>query len=161
MNRTAAIGFTGTTRGLTPEQRATLKQVLAELATDRIEFRHGDCVGADQQAADLAHELGYRIVGHPAIEEDGRAYTSCDELIQPRESAARNRDIVEASDLLIGCPAADQEWPGSGTWYTINYARDRGAPVLVLSPSGRILDDTAPTPSTGPGALARQPANWQ
>ena len=56
----------------------------------------------------------------------------------------RNRDVAEAVELLIGCPAADQEWPGSGTWYTINYVRERGVPLLVLSPSGRILDDTRP-----------------
>lgn len=143
MNRTViVIGITGTTRGLTPEQRATVSQLFAEFAADHIEVRHGDCVGADQQIADVARQFGCRIVGHPAIEEDGRAYTCCDELLPPRESAARNRDIVDASDILIGCPATDHEWPGSGTWYTINYAGGRRVPALTVSPSGRILDAT-------------------
>ena len=138
------VGVTGTTRGLASEQQTTLSLLLAEPAADYddLELRHGDCVGVDQQAAAMARQLGYRIVGHPAIEDDGRAYAFCDKLLPPRESATRNRDIVEAAEVLIGCPAADQEWPGSGTWYTINYARDRGVPMLVLSPSGRVLDDT-------------------
>jgi hypothetical protein len=52
---------------------------------------------------------------------------------------------VHACDVLVGCPVADREWPGSGTWYTINYARTGRIAVVIVSPSGRILADTRRT----------------
>ncbi|QYN40986.1 hypothetical protein K1T35_47450 (plasmid) [Pseudonocardia sp. DSM 110487] len=148
------VGITGTTRGLTAAQRETLRQVLADLAISaRPELHHGDCVGVDEQAATIAWRLGYWIVGHPADDPDGRAHSTCNLLLAPRDSAARNRDIVDVADLLIGCPGGEEEWPGSGTWYTINYARTSGVPLLVVSPSGRILEDTrqpaTPAPQEG------------
>lgn len=43
---------------------------------------------------------------------------------------ARNRWMVDRSDLVIGFPrGADQV---SGTWYTVNYAADHAKPRLVV-----------------------------
>ncbi|QFZ16945.1 hypothetical protein [Saccharothrix syringae] len=43
---------------------------------------------------------------------------------------ARNRYMVDRSEFVIGFPqGVDQT---SGTWYTLNYASDRGKPRLVV-----------------------------
>lgn len=124
-----AVGITGTTNGWTPAQRSIVRFALAMAAPGLgvHTFHHGGCAGVDEQAATLAERLGYRVTTHPDDPIDGTKH---------------NREIVDASDLLIGVPYGDEEWPGSGTWYTINYARERGVPVLVIGPSGRILHDT-------------------
>jgi hypothetical protein len=116
-----AVGITGTANGWTPEQETVVSMVLGGLA---------DCAGVDEQAADLAERLGYRVTTHPD---------------DPIDETKHNREIVDASDLLIGVPYGDEEWPGSGTWYTINYAREVGVPVFVVGPTGRILQDTRGT----------------
>jgi hypothetical protein len=125
-----AIGITGTANGWTPEQETVVSMVLGGLADPAPVFHHGGCAGVDEQAADLAERLGYRVTIHP------------DDSI---DETKHNREIVDASDLLIGVPYGDEEWPGSGTWYTINYAREVGVPVFVVGPTGRILQDTRGT----------------
>ncbi|MBB5157964.1 DNA-protecting protein DprA [Saccharopolyspora phatthalungensis] len=42
---------------------------------------------------------------------------------------ARNRWMVDRSDFVIGFPRGDVP---SGTWYTINYAAEKGKPRLVV-----------------------------
>lgn len=43
---------------------------------------------------------------------------------------ARNRWMVDRSEFVIGFPFGDD--PASGTWYTLNYAAERGKPRLVV-----------------------------
>ncbi|WP_202971158.1 DNA-processing protein DprA [Saccharothrix sp. ALI-22-I] len=43
---------------------------------------------------------------------------------------ARNRYMVDRSDFVIGFPRGTDQT--SGTWYTLNYAADRGKPRLVV-----------------------------
>ena len=61
----AAIGFTGTRYGMTVAQRRTLRSLLANGAGR--EFHHGDCVGADAEAHDIAVALGIEPVIHPPV----------------------------------------------------------------------------------------------
>lgn len=44
---------------------------------------------------------------------------------------ARNRWMVDHSDLVIGFPRGDES-AGGGTWYTLNYAAERGRARLVV-----------------------------
>lgn len=44
---------------------------------------------------------------------------------------ARNRWMVDRSDLVIGFPRGDES-AGGGTWYTLNYAAEQGKVRLVV-----------------------------
>src|SRR5689334_75878 len=57
------IGFTGTRHGMTPAQERTLHGMLA--ARQGAPLHHGDCIGADAQAHELASLLGHRVTIHP------------------------------------------------------------------------------------------------
>jgi hypothetical protein len=35
------------------------------------QFHHGDCIGSDAQAAEIAVGLGYRIIAHPGCDDFG------------------------------------------------------------------------------------------
>lgn len=131
------IGFSGTRHGMTVEQRNQLKRdLLAETVT---EFHHGDCIGADDQADDIAIELGLRVIIHPPIREILRAH--CERktyrkspliVLEPKEYRERNHDIVDMTDGLIIGPHTKQETIRSGTWSTYRYAREQKKSSIIL-----------------------------
>ena len=128
-----ALGFTGTREGISDHQRAQLTMLI--LAGNWSEFHHGDCVGADADAHEIAKAAGLRIIVHPPLNEAYRAFVPQAEVAEFRpadEYLSRNRDIVDESALLIACPRSDVEERRSGTWSTVRYARRTGRPVLVL-----------------------------
>ncbi len=60
--------FTGTQRGLSTIQLASLERVMVAYAAPaplRTVFVHGDCVGADAEAHEIAARLGWWIVVRP------------------------------------------------------------------------------------------------
>lgn len=68
-----------------------------------------------------------------AARESGR--TEVVELHHPEFPSAaayhaRNRWMVDRAGLLIAFPVG--QGPGSGTWYTIDYAAERGLPRLIV-----------------------------
>lgn len=133
-----AIGFTGTQLGLVWKQKSTLKSVLEKLRPVFSKFHHGDCIGADKQANDLARELNYRIVSHPPSNEKKRAFCEADQVLPPKEYLARNHDIVNCSQVLIACPKESQEVVRSGTWSTIRYARKMKKDIIIIYFDGTI-----------------------
>src|SRR3972149_10599348 len=123
------VGFTGTRHGMTIEQRSTLENLI-ELWWPSVmyDFHHGDCVGADEQAAAIftAQRRG-EIIVHPPIDNRLRAW--CEgTILEPKPYLDRNRDIVDASDLLIVAPGGGREAPTGRTWYTARYARSKRVP---------------------------------
>lgn len=100
----------------------------------RAEFHHGDCVGADYEAAFLAREIGYRVVGHPPLVQTKRGFFACDELCLPKKYLDRNRDIVDACSVLVAAPKESQETVRSGTWATVRYARKIGRAIEMVRP---------------------------
>ena len=54
---------------MTPEQKSALRKLLDGGAG---EFHHGDCVGADSEAHDIADECGYGIILHPPTNQSER-----------------------------------------------------------------------------------------
>lgn len=138
------VGITATRTPLVPPQSRQLGLSLAEARRNGAEYlHHGDCVGGDAMAHDIALPLGYKLVIHPPMFEDFRAWRDDGaEILEQKRYWARNRDIVEAVDLLIGCPKAGTslaDWRKSGTWYTIRYAQEMNVPVQIIYPDGRAM----------------------
>ena len=131
------IGFTGTRDGMTEQQKDTLRALLP--VTDQsVCLHHGDCVGADAEAHDIAKAMGCRIITHPPIDEALRAFKAADECRKPKSYLARNKDIVYESDHLIAAPKNYGEQRSGGTWWTVRFARGRKKRVYIIRPDGRV-----------------------
>lgn len=144
------IGFTGTQHGLSAPQREALHTLLAEFAAHSSEFHHGDCIGADAEAHDLATELGYYVVIHPPMLDHKRAFKNAPHSLPPRTYLARNGDIVRATQLLVACPRQMGEQQRSGTWATVRYARSIFRPIYFVWPDGtRTEERTNAEPARG------------
>jgi hypothetical protein len=122
------IGFTGLRNGMTPQQKDII--IRLELFTTKVlEAHHGDCLGSDADFHHLIREIDPAICiiihpGFPANHPDDttlRAFCEGDHTSAPNSFLARNRDIVDETDMLIATPATKKEM--GGTWYTINYSR--------------------------------------
>lgn len=140
-----SIGFTGTREGLTEEQREEVTKLLVSHCPDdpqeaMSQFHHGDCIGADYEAAQIAQEMGYHVVGHPPVNTKARAFFESDNERPPKGYLARNEDIVIFSEILIACPKSIvEEIKGSGTWWTVRCARKAGKPIYLVLPTGRVV----------------------
>jgi hypothetical protein len=133
------IGFTGTQTGMTSQQKDSLAFLLEEIQKEwktRASaqfFHHGDCIGADAEAHEIAGRSGFRIIIHPPSNPQKRAWCSSDEdrrRVLPYLD--RNRAIVDESILLIAAPKENQEILRSGTWSTVRWARKCSRTVQVL-----------------------------
>lgn len=124
------IGFTGTREGMNESQKESLRRLLSHaIENDEVVvLHHGDCVGADAEAHDIAVDLGCSIVIHPPIVERYRAWKSEDSrnvafVREPENYVSRDHRIVDATKFLIAAPKRDVEELRSGTWLTVRYAR--------------------------------------
>jgi hypothetical protein len=86
--------------------------------TGTLEFHHGSCQGADVEAAMLVRYIcgnKCKIVCHPGPGGDAhRQDSGVDDVILPvKAHFARNRDIVNACEVLIVCPK-QMEWQPRG-----------------------------------------------
>jgi hypothetical protein len=138
------VGVTGSRYGMNDRQMDAMHKILykvSQLSEERPWLHHGDCLGADYETAVWAAHLGYLTVSVPPLNDSYRGFHESDEILEPDEYLTRDRAIVDAVDLLIGFPATDKEKPGSGTWYTINYALSIPTKkVLVVGPRRLTLD---------------------
>lgn len=124
------IGFTGTQAGMSQKQLETLRELFS--TTNVEEFHHGDCIGSDADAHDIAAAMSIRIFMHPPKQEKKRAWKVGDYIYTPKEYLERNHDIVNAVDYLIAAPKRNTEELRSGTWATIRYARKVGVSYKIL-----------------------------
>jgi len=142
------VGLTATRRGMIGAQFWELRRWLIWLRDEHgaATLHHGDCIGGDVEGAVIANELGYRTVAYPGHPEGAprddrfRAYHHSSEIREPAEYKARDREIVSACQVLIGCPDSSVERLRSGTWYTIRQARVRPRALLVIGPRGDVLE---------------------
>ncbi len=131
------VGFTGTQKGMTLKQRTNAQEYIR----GGIEFHHGDCKGADEQANFIASCRGLRIVIHPPNKSAKRAFcvTNSKGEVRPTKGyIERNHDIVDETDMLVATPSTMKEEVRSGTWATIRYARKQNKKIIILFPSGTI-----------------------
>lgn len=134
------VGFTGTSKGMSPEQKAAVKayllEIIAQHPNETVEFHHGLCIGADEQAAAIAKELGCLIVAHPGFSPrnpNGRLFrsdfTGNDEVRAEKPHIKRDREIVDETQEMIAGPLGKAEEVRSGTWTTVRYAVKKGKSV--------------------------------
>ena len=133
------VGFTGSRRGMTPKQKKTVAHLL-QVDFPCNELHHGDCIGADFDAATIAAGLGIWVVSHPPDKDRLRAFHSSDHVRVSKPYLVRNMDIVDETEVLI---ATTRSAPRrrSGTWHTIRYARKQSKLVMVVGPCGVVVDD--------------------
>lgn len=144
------MGFTGTRQGMTPAQKKVFERLVW---TNPETFHHGDCVGADSDAHDIVVACletpplnvlsRTRIVIHPPITETeahqklraNKADQYTIEVLPAKPHLERNRDIVDACDVLVATPKTRTKHR-SGTWSTITYAKRMGKLVCIIYPDG-------------------------
>ena len=129
------IGVTGTRSGMNSEQKAKINEYIAEMSVSSLEIHHGDCVGVDIEFAEMFRNIsGAVIVCHPPVKNELRAWHKSDIILEPKSHFARNRDIVDACDVLFVVPYQTSHQSTGGTWYTHDYAVKKGVPVIVIWP---------------------------
>ena len=156
------VGFTGTRgevedghySGMNPRQQRS-----CELFAERFkiaELVHGGCVGSDEQmhrivigfcpdaqvAIRPGPDLGGEFVAQWCLSEGGTV------VLPGKSHFARNRDIVDNVDVMIATPPTVTDPGRGGTWYTINYAKKVGKPLLIFFPDGSMWS-SPPAPASG------------
>ena len=137
----ARIGFTGTQVGMTKAQQEEVERLLYQYRQHDSEFHHGDCIGADAQAHEIARRLGYCIVIHPSVNSTKRSFCVGDEERARMDYVSRNHQIVDETTFLIAAPQTELERLRrdrlrSGTWATIRYAVKHNHRVILVLPDG-------------------------
>lgn len=143
------IGFTGTHRGASAFQLDELVKTLTQLRDTHaeqftVELHHGQCIGADEQAAKAAKGLGYRVVAHPGLAKDPKnllyraEFEGNDEVRDAKPFIERDHDIVDESTIMIATPVSREDHVRSGTWTTVRYAkkvgRKEGVTLFIIKP---------------------------
>lgn len=139
------VGFSGSREGMNPNQRKKLVAILTlvRVVDQESTLHHGDCIGADAEAHDIAAGLGFSICIHPPRNPQLRAHrkpVGSGTTFEPEEYLTRNRNIIFHCPMLIACPRDDSR---GGTWYTIRKAAKQKRHVIVLWPGGvdHLLDE--------------------
>lgn len=132
------VGFTGTQIGMSPDQKRRLYETLRKLKTsskdENNEFHHGDCIGSDTEAHEIALMLGYDVIIHPPTNPKKRTF--CEgykRRANPLPYLDRNKRIVESTEILIVAPKSSIEELRSGTWSTYRYAKTHGRMIIILN----------------------------
>ncbi len=132
------LSFTGTRQGMNDRQKAQFRARLER--GDVTELIHGDCVGADRDADDIAAELGIPRGIYPSDLPPTRAH--CAErgaviMAPPGPPKARNILIAHRGDELFAASLHPVEQTRSGTWHCVRTARRFGRPVTIAWPDLR------------------------
>ncbi len=137
------IGFTGTRQGMTRLQRQLVESLL--VLHPPKETHHGDCIGSDAQFHKIiCNQTTASIIIHPPLDRRYRAFCAADEtkgdmILPEKPYLERNRDIVNASEIMVAAPKELIEQQRSGTWYTIRRAREKRRQIIIVFPDGTLL----------------------
>lgn len=131
------LGITGTQQGATLRQ---LRAFEAFLNAHRVtEAHHGDCIGFDAEAHWLFRIHDIKIVLHPPSNDTKRAFCRGGTIVPwAKPYLERNKDIVNATDILVAAPKGFEEELRSGTWTTIRYARKQRREIHIIFPDGNV-----------------------
>lgn len=130
------LGVTGTRSRMDEKQAIEVRKYLEGMIylLGDIELHHGDCVGVDVEVANIAKDVGCRVICHPPIKSDLRAFHNSDEYRQPFSYFQRNRNIVDDCHVLIVVPYQTERQNNGGTWYTHDYAVKKKKHVEIFYP---------------------------
>lgn len=144
------IGCTATRVGMSPQQIATVTELIRQL-TGHIIAHHGCCIGGDEDFHRIALRHKAYLVGHPGPGwPDGPwcAPVVCDEVRDPAPYMYRNQAIVDEVQIMIAAPLEPRPKLRGGTWGTVRMALRalrayRLAELYVVGRDGRLLDHGA------------------
>lgn len=134
--KTDTVAFTGTQIGMSSPQLVAFEKVLASL-TPKV-LIHGDCIGADAQAHDIAIALGVEVWIRPCTISYKRAYKKGKLLAAPEDPLVRHRKMVDQAQALIACPKEMKQQLRSGTWATVRYASKLDILKWIVYPDGSV-----------------------
>lgn len=136
------LGFTGSSKVITPGQLLTLYGMLADNALVVSEYHHGDCIEGDAKFHEAVVSNHSKVVIHPPINPNKRAFCTGPnvEMREPKDYLVRDDDIASEVDVLYACPDNYKELLRSGIWATVRYARKYGKPIIIIYPDGTIKD---------------------
>lgn len=120
------VGFKGARKGLTPEQKESLKTLLAEEYFEGWAALHNDLVESDREFAEIAQARGLSPLklGTFGSKMDKNAY------------------IVKRSQVLIAAPSNEGFIAThGGTWESVKFAWKVSVMVVIIWPSGKVLPD--------------------
>jgi hypothetical protein len=123
------VGVTGSRHARPDEICLKFRELL--IAWAATEVHHGDCLGWDKQAHEIAADLGLRTVAHPPSNPSLRAYCDATEVRDPLPYLDRNKQIVLSCDKLVAAPEGPEK-TRSGTWSTVRFAKNVGTRGVIL-----------------------------
>jgi hypothetical protein len=99
----------------------------------------------------IARRLGYLIHCHPPENESRRAFNiDYKTYVYGKLSYLnRNKAIVYAADVVLGCPKGREEELRSGTWSTMRYAHKLNKPRVMIFPDGSMMTKGLDDPFEG------------
>lgn len=133
------VGFTGSRDPLPSAQKAALERLLYRLDDEEriAEGHHGDCIEGDMEFDRWCRSVGIERHAHPGPDGPNRARSDAQVIYAPQPFLVRNRDIVDACDVMVSCPSGPER-QRSGTWATVRYARKLGRRLIVVWPDGHV-----------------------
>ena len=131
--------MTGSRHGITDDALSSFQTFLLNNKTELIEGHHGDCIGADTMFHKELIKNNIRVVVHPPNIRTARSFCEGTEVKKPKPYLFRNKEIVNASDILVAFPDCEQEIIRSGTWSTVRYARKKGKIIYIFLPNGDFI----------------------
>jgi hypothetical protein len=135
---TLVVGFTGTREGISQAQSEILSTLLQRVHRPKAQFWHGNCEGADTQAAILADQIGFITVAWPGPDPKRWGDYTSKIMNTPDMYLSRNKTIVDGCQLLIACPLQVKMITRSGTWSTVRYAKKRNKTTFMIYPDGTL-----------------------
>lgn len=132
------LGFSGSRHGMTREQKDFVVDYLLKNLDNIEEVHHGDCVGSDEQFHKIAKSYNIKIIIHPPNNYSKRAFCSGSIILEEQDYLKRDEEIAKSCDVLIATPSADsfRQVIRSGTWYTINKAKEFNKKIIIVKPDG-------------------------
>lgn len=141
--RKAVYGVTGSRRGPTKDQKASLLIRISRIS-DQLDKKyepwliHGGCKGADVVAHLICKGFGWKTWVLPGPYGSDSACKDADIIEDPRPFLERNHLIVDRCGALHALPFEYQEVQRSGTWATIRYAKKIKKRLMIIWPNGEV-----------------------
>ncbi len=128
------IAISGSREGMTRAQRVACSTILRAWGATGIV--HGDCIGVDAEAHEIAMRLGMASYFYPSNLDHYRAHTERRggiQLAAPAPPMRRNGSIVSDGEALAAFPRPSSR----GTWDAVRKAGQLARPTVVLGEDGR------------------------